>query len=49
MKLDNEKMDRFKVNNIVVFGEEKVDALFGIPDHMKHRWVEGVLDNKVTF
>ncbi|GFS32663.1 hypothetical protein Acr_00g0023850 [Actinidia rufa] len=34
----------FKVNNIIVAGEERLDAFFGIPDHMKQRWVEGVLD-----
>ncbi|GFZ20129.1 hypothetical protein Acr_28g0008340 [Actinidia rufa] len=39
----------FKVNNIIVAGEERLDAFFGIPDHMKQRWVEGVLDGKVTF
>ena len=49
MKLDMEEMDRFKVNNIIVAGEERLDAFFGIPDHMKQRWVEGVLDGKVTF
>ena len=49
MKLDMDEMDRFKVNNIIVAGEERLDAFFGIPDHMKQRWVEGVLDGKVTF
>ncbi|XP_057492747.1 uncharacterized protein LOC130778244 isoform X2 [Actinidia eriantha] len=49
MKLDMEEMDRFKVNNIIVAGEERLDAFFGIPDHMKQRWVEGVLDGKETF
>ncbi|XP_057489017.1 uncharacterized protein LOC130774989 [Actinidia eriantha] len=49
MKLDMDEMDRFKVNNIIVGGEERLDAFFGIPDHMKQRWVEGVLDGKVTF
>ncbi|GFY88814.1 ribosomal protein PSRP-3/Ycf65 [Actinidia rufa] len=28
----------FKVNNIIVAGEERLDAFFGIPDHMKQRW-----------
>ncbi|GFZ19889.1 hypothetical protein Acr_28g0006020 [Actinidia rufa] len=49
MKLDMDETDRFKVNNIIVAGEERLDAFFGIPDHMKQRWVEGVLDGKVTF
>ena len=49
MKLDIDEMDMFKVNNIIVAGEERVDVFFGIPDHMKQRWVEGVLDGKVTF
>ncbi|XP_057462044.1 uncharacterized protein LOC130752314 isoform X1 [Actinidia eriantha] len=49
IKLDMDEMDRFKVNNIIVAGEERLDAFFGIPDHMKQRWVEGVLDGKVTF
>ncbi|GFS36822.1 hypothetical protein Acr_00g0048200 [Actinidia rufa] len=44
MKRDMDEMDRFKVNNIIVGGEERLDAFFGIPDHMKQRWVEGVLD-----
>ncbi|GFZ19907.1 calcium-dependent protein kinase (CDPK) family protein [Actinidia rufa] len=49
MKLDMDKMDMFKVNNIIVAGEERLDAFFVIPDHMKQRWVEGVLDGKVKF
>ncbi|GFS35497.1 hypothetical protein Acr_00g0040160 [Actinidia rufa] len=39
----------FKVNNIIMAGEERLDAFFGIPDHMKQRWVEGVFNGKVTF
>ncbi|GFZ19543.1 hypothetical protein Acr_28g0002480 [Actinidia rufa] len=35
MKLDMDEMDRFKVNNIIVAGEERLDAFFGIPNHMK--------------
>ncbi|GFS38381.1 hypothetical protein Acr_00g0057140 [Actinidia rufa] len=49
IKLDMDEMDRFKVNNIIVVGEERLDAFFVIPYHMKQHWVEGVLDGKVTF
>ncbi|GFY91483.1 hypothetical protein Acr_07g0016790 [Actinidia rufa] len=49
MKLNIEKTNRFKVHNIIVAGEEIVDAFFSILDHMKQHWVKGVLDGKVTF
>ncbi|GFZ14481.1 calcium-dependent protein kinase (CDPK) family protein [Actinidia rufa] len=48
MKLDMDEMDRFKVNNIILAREERLDAFFGIPDHMKQRWGEGVLDGRCS-